>query len=164
MNAARDPEALPVAGSSTMPQSLANMREVAPSSVGVKTKRRVSSASFTEAPGEELSEPRGGSIAWLVIAGVLEVRQQVQETDTDEGLTAEMLGATQVLEYESLAERANELRPTIRAIGIKRVAKAVELSDRALRAIANQDVSPRKSTIEKLDAALKGSQRKPDRH
>jgi len=78
----------------------------------------------------------------------------VHPSDTDEGLTAEMLGATQVLEYDSLAKRVNALRPATRAIGIKKIAKALGLSDRALRAIVNQDILPHKSTIEKLEAAL----------
>jgi hypothetical protein len=78
----------------------------------------------------------------------------VDPTGTDEGLTAEMLGATQVLEYETLEERVKALRPAIRAIGLKKIAKVIGLSDRALRAIANQDVVSRKSTIEKLETVF----------
>ena len=79
----------------------------------------------------------------------------VDPTDTDEDLTAEMLGATAVLEYEDLSERIDALRAKIRAFGDnKQLAKESGLSDRALRAIVNQGVPPRKSTIEKLEAAL----------
>ena len=46
MNAASGPVALPVAGSSTMPRSLANIREYAPAGVGVNTKTQVGSCSF----------------------------------------------------------------------------------------------------------------------
>jgi DNA invertase Pin-like site-specific DNA recombinase len=79
----------------------------------------------------------------------------VDPTDTDEGLTAEMLGATQVLEYENLSERIDALRAKIRALGVKKIARGVDLSERALRAIVNQGAVPRKSTIEKLEAAAK---------
>jgi hypothetical protein len=71
-----------------------------------------------------------------------------------EGLTAEMLGASQVLRCDNLAERLNALRPANRAMGIKKIANAIGLSDGALRAIANQDILSRKSTIEKLEAVL----------
>ena len=61
----------------------------------------------------------------------------------------------QVLEYEDLSERIDALRAKIRAFGDnKQLAKESGLSDRALRAIVNQGVPPRKSTIEKLEAAL----------
>jgi hypothetical protein len=72
-----------------------------------------------------------------------------------------MIGATEVLEYEKLSERVDALRTKIRALGIKRVAKVVSLSDRAMRAIVNQGAAPRKSTIEKLEAALKNYGQKP---
>jgi hypothetical protein len=79
----------------------------------------------------------------------------VDPTDTDEGLTAEMLGATEVLEYVDLSERVDALRARIRAFGDnKQLAKESGLSDRALRAIVNEGTLPRKSTIEKLEAAL----------
>jgi hypothetical protein len=84
----------------------------------------------------------------------------VDPTDTNEGLTAEMLGATEVLEYENLSERVDALRAKIRAFGDnKQLAKESGLSDRALRAIVNQGALPRKSTIEKLEAALKAAAR-----
>jgi hypothetical protein len=84
----------------------------------------------------------------------------VDPTDTDEGLTAEMLGATEVLEYENLSERVDALRAKIRAFGDnKQLAKESGLSDRALRAIVNQGVLPHKSTIEKLEAALRAAAR-----
>jgi DNA-binding phage protein len=86
----------------------------------------------------------------------------VDPTGTDEGLTAEMLGATQVLEYESLAERVNALRPAIRAIGLKKIAKAVGLTDRALRAIVNQGAVPRKSTVERLETVTRAKRIKGD--
>jgi DNA-binding phage protein len=84
----------------------------------------------------------------------------VDPTDADEGLTAEMLGATEVLEYENRSERVDALRAKIRAFGNnKQLAKESGLSDRALRAIINQGVLPHKSTIEKLEAALRAAAR-----
>jgi hypothetical protein len=84
----------------------------------------------------------------------------VDPTDTDEGLTAEMLGATEVLEYENLSDRVDALRVRIRAFGDnKQLARESGLSARALRAIVNQGALPRKSTIEKLEAALKTAAR-----
>jgi hypothetical protein len=53
----------------------------------------------------------------------------VDPTDTDEGLTAEMLGAT-VLEYENLSDRVDALRAKIRAFGDnKQLARESSLSD-----------------------------------
>ncbi len=78
----------------------------------------------------------------------------VDPTDTDEGLTAEMLAATDVLEYESLAERIEALCAAIKRAGIKLVARASKVSRSEIQAIVNEGAVPRPSTIEKLEQVL----------
>ena len=55
------PSALPVAGSSMMPKSLANIREYAPCAVGVKTKMHVGSGSSARACAAPPNRPRARS-------------------------------------------------------------------------------------------------------
>jgi transcriptional regulator with XRE-family HTH domain len=79
----------------------------------------------------------------------------VDPTDTDEGLTAEMLSATEVLIYENATKRLDALRKKIRAAGVKRVARASGVSRSEVQAIVNQGVIPQESTIAKLESVLR---------
>jgi hypothetical protein len=72
-----------------------------------------------------------------------------------------MLSATEVVEYENLSVRVDALRTGIRAFGAKRIAEDSGLSQRALRSIANQGALPCKSTIKKLETALKTAGKSP---
>jgi hypothetical protein len=124
---------------------------------GVERKRLAADGSVPTRQTRGLLIPRPVSVAFKTAIGKEVI---VDPTDTDEGLTAEMLGATEVLEYENLSQRVDALRAKIRAFGDnKHLAKESGLSDRALRAIVNQGVLPHKSTIEKLEAALRASAR-----
>jgi hypothetical protein len=78
----------------------------------------------------------------------------VDPTDTDEGLTAEMLGSTAVLEYENLMDRIELVRAKIKAFGIKPVARASGISRSEIQVIANKGSIPRRSTLLRLEAAL----------
>jgi hypothetical protein len=78
----------------------------------------------------------------------------VDPTDTDEGLTAEMLSATEVLIYENATEKLEALRTKIRATGVKFVARASGVSRSEIQAIVNGGKSPHESTIAKLEAAF----------
>jgi hypothetical protein len=78
----------------------------------------------------------------------------VDPTDTDEGLTAEMLGATHVLEYENRWERVDGLRKRIRDVAVKAVTRASGVSRSQIQAILNRGNQPRNSTIEKLAASI----------
>jgi hypothetical protein len=81
----------------------------------------------------------------------------VDPTDTDEGLTAEMLSATEVLIYENATKKLDALRTKIRATGVKLVARAFGVSRSEIQAIVNEGTIPHKSTIAKLEAALESS-------
>jgi hypothetical protein len=78
----------------------------------------------------------------------------VDPTDTDEELTAEMLSATEVLEYHDPDEDLEALRSAIREIGVKPVAHEIGISDRQLRSIVNKGFHPHGSTIDKLVSAI----------
>jgi hypothetical protein len=80
----------------------------------------------------------------------------VDPTDTDEGLTAEMLSATEVLIYENATEKLEALRAKIRASGVKLVARASGVSRSEIQAIVNEGMIPQQRTIAKLEAVLDG--------
>lgn len=71
-----------------------------------------------------------------------------------EGLTTELLSQTEIVEYHDPAERLNELRAEVRAVGIKTVARVARLGTREVRAILNQGRRPHSSTLARLEAAL----------
>ncbi|MFY9738240.1 MAG: hypothetical protein WAK11_04220 [Candidatus Cybelea sp.] len=75
-------------------------------------------------------------------------------TDTDEGLTAEMLSGTDVLIYENAVERLEALRTKIRTTGVKLVIRASGVSPSEIQAIINEGTIPQTSTIAKIEAAL----------
>jgi DNA-binding phage protein len=79
----------------------------------------------------------------------------VDPTDTDEGLTAEQLSATNVVVYRDPGERLDALRERIRAAGISSVARTSGISRSQVKAFVNQGTTPHESTIEKLEAALR---------
>ena len=78
----------------------------------------------------------------------------VDPTDTDEDYTAEMLSATNVLEYRDREEKLGSLRALVRAAGIKRIARISGVQRSKLQAFVNQGTTPHPSTIAKIEAAL----------
>lgn len=78
----------------------------------------------------------------------------VDPTDTDEGLTAEMLSETNVLEYHDPAERLEQLHAAVREARVKTVARESGLSPRHLREFVNNKTTPLDPTIVKIEAAL----------
>jgi DNA-binding phage protein len=80
----------------------------------------------------------------------------VDPTDTDEGLTAEMLSATEVVIYENATEKLEALRAKIRATGVKLIARASGVSRSEIQAIVNEGAIPQESTIAKLERATNG--------
>jgi hypothetical protein len=79
----------------------------------------------------------------------------VDPTDTDEGLTAEMLSPTEVLEYENVAERIEALRANITLARVKPTARAAGVSRSQVQAIVSSRATPHPETIAKLEAAVK---------
>jgi hypothetical protein len=79
----------------------------------------------------------------------------VDPTDTDEDFTAEMLSATDVLEYRDPEERHGALRSQIRAVGNKRVAYESGVSLRTIQMFVNDGTAPHESTLAKIEAALR---------
>ena len=77
----------------------------------------------------------------------------VDPTDTDEDFTAEMLSATDVLEYRTPGEKLEALRGAVKAAGIKRIARAAG-SRSQIQAVVNEGKTPHESTIAKIEAAL----------
>jgi DNA-binding phage protein len=81
----------------------------------------------------------------------------VDPTDTDEDYTAEMLSATDVLEYRDPEKRLDALRTAVRAAGIKRIARMSGVARSKLQAFVNQGVTPHISTIAKIEAILRSA-------
>jgi DNA-binding phage protein len=112
------------------------------------------SADGTE-PSQELM--RGLTIARPVrVEFVTPIGKEVivDPTDTDEGLTAEMLSATAVLEYQDPNKRLEQLRAKIRQIGLSVVARESGVSRSQIKAFLNQGTTPHRSTITQLTAAV----------
>jgi hypothetical protein len=106
-------------------------------------------------PGEHtmrgLTIARPVRVEWITAIGKEVI---VDPTDTDEGLTAEMLSETSALEYHDPAERLDQLRAAVRAAGIKPIARESILSPRHLREFVNKKTTPLASAIAKIEAAL----------
>jgi DNA-binding phage protein len=81
----------------------------------------------------------------------------VDPTDTDEGLTAEMFGATEVLEYHDQGERLESLRAQIMEApeSLAAIAREAKIDRRTLQRSVNQGVILHESTIDKLEAAVR---------
>ncbi len=109
------------------------------------------------------SEPTQATMRGLTIPRPVRVESKgtigkeviVDPTDTDEGLTAEQLSATSVVQYRNPAERLDALRAAIKAVGISFIARNSGISRRQIRAIVNQGATPHVSTVEKIEAALR---------
>ena len=82
-------------------------------------------------------------------------------TDTDEDFTAEMLSATDVLEYHDPIEELDAMRVRVREAGISAVARIASVSRSALKTFVNAGTTPHTSTITKIEGALQrlGAQR-----
>jgi hypothetical protein len=81
----------------------------------------------------------------------------VDRTDTDEGLTAEMLGATEVLEYRDQGGRLDLLRVQITEAreSLAAIAWEARIDRRTLQRCVNQGVTLHQRTIDKLEAAVR---------
>jgi DNA-binding phage protein len=108
-----------------------------------------------EEPGEHtmrgLTMPRPVRVEWITAIGKEFI---VDPTETDEGLTAEMLSETSVLEDHDPAERLEQLRAAVREAGVKTIARESGLSPRHLREFVNKKTTPLAPTIAKIEAAL----------
>jgi DNA-binding phage protein len=78
----------------------------------------------------------------------------VDPTDTGEDYTAEMLSATDVVEYRNPEEKLDALRAAVRVAGIKRIARLSGVQRSKVQAFVNQGATPHPSTIAKIEAAL----------
>jgi DNA-binding phage protein len=78
----------------------------------------------------------------------------VDPTDTDEDYTAEMISATNVVEYRAPKEKLEALRAAVRAAGIKRIARISGVPRSQLQAFVNQGTTPHPSTVAKIEAAF----------
>ena len=78
----------------------------------------------------------------------------VDPTETDEDYTAEMLSATDVLQYRDPEEKLEALRAAVIAAGIKRIARISGVARSQLQAFVNQGTTPLPSTVAKIEAAL----------
>lgn len=78
----------------------------------------------------------------------------VDPTDTDEGLTPEMLSTTEVLQYRNPGDRVDRLRKAARTLGIKPLARASGVSRRHLQTIVNDGAVPHESMIQRLEAVI----------
>ncbi len=109
-----------------------------------------------EEPGEHtmrgLTIPRPVRVEWITAIGKEVI---VDPTDTDEGLTAEMLSETNVVEYHDPADRLDRLRAAVRVARVKTVARESGFSPRHLREFLNKKTTPLGPTIAKIEAVLK---------
>jgi DNA-binding phage protein len=119
---------------------------------GVEHKRLAADGTIPTRKTRGVLIPRRVSVEHLTPIGKELI---VDPTDTDEAFTAEMLAATDVLEYENLAERIDALRVAIRRAGIKPVARTSKVSRSEVQAVVNGGTPPRRSTIEKLEHAVR---------
>jgi hypothetical protein len=78
----------------------------------------------------------------------------VDPTDTDEGLTAEMLSETRTVDYLDPDEPLDALRARVRDAGVKTVAREMGKEPRELRRFVNQMTKPEAATVAKIEAAL----------
>ncbi len=76
-------------------------------------------------------------------------------TDTAEGLTADQLSATSVVEYRDPGERLDVLRAQIKEAGVSAATRASGISRSQIKAIVNQGAAPQRSTVERLEAELR---------
>jgi DNA-binding phage protein len=81
----------------------------------------------------------------------------VDPTDTDEGYTAEMFSATDVLEYTAPEEKLDALRAAVKTAGIQRIARMSGVPRSKVQAFVNEGTMPHPSTIAKIAPALRGA-------
>jgi DNA-binding phage protein len=78
----------------------------------------------------------------------------VDPTDTDEDFTAEILSATDVLEYRDPQEKLETLRTAVEAAGIKRIARISGVPRSQLQGFVGRKSTPNSATIAKIEVAL----------
>ena len=78
----------------------------------------------------------------------------VDPTDTVEDYTAEMLSATDVLEYRGPKEKLEALRRAVKAAGIRRVARISGVPRSQLQGFVSGRATPNAATIAQVEAAL----------
>jgi hypothetical protein len=103
---------------------------------------------------------RGLTIARPVrVESVISIGKEVivDPTDSDEGLTAEMLSETSTIEYADPGEALDALRARVRETGIKAISRETGLSRRHVQEFVNAESSPHPNTIAKLEAALRSA-------
>jgi hypothetical protein len=113
------------------------------------------------------NEPRPSSMRGLTVprpvrvASVTPIGKEVivDPTDTDEGLTAEMLSETDVIEYVDPSLELDALRLNIRDVGVRAVSRKANRSRRHVQEFVNGQSTPHPKTIGKLKEAVKALQR-----
>jgi DNA-binding phage protein len=116
------------------------------------------------------SEPGPNTIRGLTIARPVRVQSVtsigkeviVDPTDSDEGLTAEMLSETSTIECVDLVEALNELRARVREAGVRNVSEKAGLSRHHIQGFLNAGTSPHLSSIAKLEEAIAADHREKD--
>jgi hypothetical protein len=101
---------------------------------------------------------RGLTIARPVrVESVISIGKEVivDPTDSDEGLTAEVISETSTIEYINPGEALDALRARVREAGIKAVSRESRLSRRNVQEFLNAGAVPQTETIAKLENALK---------
>jgi hypothetical protein len=107
-------------------------------------------------------EPGPNTMRGLTIARTVRVESVtligkeviVDPTDSDEGLTAEMLSETSTIEYADPGEALDALRARVREAGIRAVSRESGLSRRHVQEFVNAGTAPQPETIAKLECAL----------
>ncbi len=79
----------------------------------------------------------------------------VDPTDSSEEVSAEQLYATDPVIYRDECGELAELRAEIREIGVKVVAREAGAARSRIQAFINNGVTPRASTLARIDAAVK---------
>lgn len=78
----------------------------------------------------------------------------VDPTDMDEDFTAQMLSATDVLEYRSAQEKLEAFRAAVKAAGIKRIARISGVPRSQFQTFVNRGSSLNTANITKVEGAL----------
>jgi DNA-binding phage protein len=121
------------------------------------TLRRVDRKRFNADGSKPSSVMSGVTVARPVnVSAITRIGKEMtaDPTDTNEDYTAEMLSASDVLQYVDPQDRFEPLRAAIRKAGIKRVARISGVSRSQLQAIVNQKTMPNHSTVARIEAAL----------
>jgi DNA-binding phage protein len=95
-----------------------------------------------------------GSEPTIVMHGVTIPRPVHVKSRTDEDFTAEMLSATDILEYHNPEEKLEALRAAVIGAGTKRIARISGVPSSQRQRFVNRKSAPNAATIAKIEVAL----------